>query len=68
MFDRILALTSDTPPADTVTHRASDLPWIRVSAFLEMKIVLRDAEAGVQTLMLRMQPGGSNAGASAPAA
>src|SRR5215475_6452018 len=58
MLDRVLALTQDSSPPETHTQRATDLQWNRVSPLLEMKVLLRDAEAGFQTLMLRMQPGG----------
>jgi quercetin dioxygenase-like cupin family protein len=58
MLDRVLALTQDSSPPQTHTQRAADLHWNRVSPFLEMKILMRDAAAGFQTLLLRMQPGG----------
>jgi len=58
MLDRVLALAPDTSPPATQTQRAADLPWTRVSPYIEMKVLRRDVDAGSQTLMLRMQAGG----------
>jgi quercetin dioxygenase-like cupin family protein len=58
MLDRVLALAPTTSPPDTVTRRAEEVPWIRVSPFIEMRVLVRDKALGSQTLMLRMRAGG----------
>lgn len=54
---RVLQQARETTPEGTSTIRAAE-SWIDIAPFVQMKVLRRDAVAGHQTLLMRMQPGG----------
>lgn len=54
---RVLQQARETAPEGTTTTRAAE-SWIDIAPSVQMKVLRRDAVAGNQTLLMRMQPGG----------
>jgi quercetin dioxygenase-like cupin family protein len=55
---RILQQTRAEAPAGTRTFRAETVEWIDLWPGLQARVLHVDEQAGRQTLLLRMQPGG----------
>jgi quercetin dioxygenase-like cupin family protein len=55
--ERMLRKIHAAPPAQTVTVRGEDIPWVRESPFRERKLLLRDFARNEQTYLVRLSPG-----------
>jgi quercetin dioxygenase-like cupin family protein len=58
---RMLNKIHAAAPADTVTVRADDVPWVRETPFRERKLLLRDFARNEQTYLVRLSPGAVSA-------
>lgn len=55
---RVLRSVRQTPPpAGTSTWRVADEGWFQPGPFVTMKLLRRDAQAGMQELLVRLEPG-----------
>lgn len=55
---RVLQQAREVSPEGTSTLRTAAGSWIDIAPFIQVKVLRRDAVAGNQTLLMRMQPGG----------
>lgn len=55
---RVLQQARETPPAGTSTLRSLESGWKEWLPRVQVKVLRIDADAGNQTVLLRMQPGG----------
>jgi mannose-6-phosphate isomerase-like protein (cupin superfamily) len=55
--ERLLRKIHAVPPAETITVRGQDIPWVRESPFRERKLLLRDFARNEQTYLVRLSPG-----------
>jgi quercetin dioxygenase-like cupin family protein len=55
---RVLQQARNTSPEGTKTLRADDSPWIQISPYVEMRLLVHDEAAGTHTSLMRMRPGG----------
>jgi anti-sigma factor ChrR (cupin superfamily) len=58
MRERIMMRIQDEAPAGTSTLRVARAKWVEVCFGVQMQLLQRDAQAGRQTILLKMQPGG----------
>jgi quercetin dioxygenase-like cupin family protein len=56
--ERVLQRARDTSPDGTRTLRAGNTDWLECAPFIQMKVLRRDVEDGMQTVLVRMQAGG----------
>jgi quercetin dioxygenase-like cupin family protein len=55
--NRLMHKIHAAAPAETVTVRGEEIPWVRESPFRERKLLLRDFARNEQTYLVRLSPG-----------